>query len=247
MGWVVALVTLAGCAQSSGAPGQFDLTVALPPDLGLALDGAAPTVCNPVDPLSDNTPCANGCGVGTVGVTQNGACSCLMTCDPAYPTECPCDRRCAALVRGDAGMVGGACLFANGPGERCGVPGSATNSGRGCAQGTYCVAIDEADTLRYCSYDCGSTPCPAQLLCLTLTDPATGQPAGRACVSSARPNGKTAGSPCAPTGLPADACLTGLLCDGTCKPECDGPGAACASGTCTRLTFGTRIVGYVCK
>ena len=48
------------------------------------------------------------------------------------------------------------------------------------------------------------------------------------------PNGnKDLGQACSD----GDVCTRGLLCDGVCAQQCDGPGATCATGTCTRSTI----------
>jgi hypothetical protein len=80
--------------------------------------------------------------------------------------------------------------------------------------------------------------CPIQSACLQLNGVAT-----KACVIDSVMGGLAAGAACGPT----DACVTGYLCDGTCKPQCDRAGAACPSGSCTALSDGTGTVGYVCR
>jgi hypothetical protein len=231
---------LAACSQSSGAPDVKDLSVAVVHDLAVNnADLTPPSACNPVDPMSDGQACGAGCPSGTVGVGSAADCKCWLACDPATPTQCPCDRRCAPLTRGDLGVVGGACLIANGPGERCGQMGVTGPSAEGCAQSLLCVNADDPGMFRYCVYDCtGNLACPAQTMCLQLTGVAT-----EACVYNSVTGGLAAGTAC----MSSSACAVGLLCDGTCKPQCDRVGAACASGTCTALSDGNRTVGYVCK
>ena len=59
--------------------------------------------------------------------------------------------------------------------------------------------------------------------------------------------GKAGGATCDPK---VDNCMLGFICDGTCRTQCDGPGAPCGSGTCTPLTDalkGGRISAYICK
>jgi hypothetical protein len=137
------------------------------------------------------------------------------------------------------GVVGGACLAANGPGERCGETGVTDKNADGCAQGLLCINADDPGMFRYCNYDCtGNLPCPIQTACLQLTGVPT-----MACVYDSIAGGVAPGAACKPN----DSCQTGYLCDGTCKPQCDRAGATCASGTCTAITDGSRTVGYVCK
>jgi hypothetical protein len=238
MKWLVVALVVVGCDQDAGKPGVNDLSVALRHDLAVAGDLSAPSACNPVDPMSDGQACGTGCAAGTFGVTVSSGCHCFQKCDPLYPTTCPCDRRCATLVSGDAGVVGGACLKANGPGERCGQSGVSGDNALGCAQGLYCVNADDAAMFRYCVYDCATASCPIQTSCLTLVGGA-----GKACAFDSVTGGLAPGATCQPN----DSCQTGYLCDGTCKPQCDRAGATCATGTCTALSDGARVVGYVCK
>ena len=108
------------CDQDSGNPGNGnDLSVVVLHDFAVTGDLTAPNMCSTVDPMSDGQACPmTGCPSGTIAVGAGAECHCWQKCDPAAPTSCPCDRRCAQLVSGDAGIVGGACLLANGPGER---------------------------------------------------------------------------------------------------------------------------------
>jgi hypothetical protein len=98
---------------------------------------------------------------------------------------------------------------------------------------------------RYCNYKCVSqADCPAQTTCQPVF--VSGNPAGNVCAYNSGPNGnKDLGQTC----TTSDVCKGGQLCDGTCLPQCDGPGAACATGTCTSVddTATGKIVGYVCK
>jgi hypothetical protein len=237
--FVIGLV--AGCGTNSGTPSSTDMAISLP-DLTMATgDMTVPTMCNPVDPMTDGQACGMaGCPAGTIGVGSGASCKCWQKCDPSTPTQCSCNRRCAQLVQGDAGVVGGACLVANGPGERCGQANTTGKNAEGCAQGLICVNADTAGDFRYCVYDCtGNAACPIQTACLQLTGVTT-----QACAYISIDNSTLA---------PGDACTanqscdTGYLCDGTCKPQCDRVGATCASGTCTALSDGARTVGYVCK
>ncbi len=238
--FVFACVLAMGCGQDSGSPGASDMSVATVYDLSTGGDMTPPLQCSMVDPMTDGQSCGSGsCPGGTIGVGAGAACQCWQICDPATPTVCPCDRRCAELTRGDAGVVGGACLPANGPGERCGESGVSGVSTEGCAQGLICVNADDAGMFRYCVYDCtGNTSCPIQTACLPLTGTNT-----MACAYDSMASGLAPGATCKPN----DSCVTGYLCDGTCKPQCDRTGANCASGSCTALSDGTRTVGYVCE
>ncbi|HEX9104186.1 MAG TPA: hypothetical protein VF997_18365, partial [Polyangia bacterium] len=136
---LVAGLAVVGCgdgAQHGG--GVADLAI---PDM-TARDLSIPTACSPTDPMSDGTPCAAGCPAGTIGVNLDGACKCYLTCtvDP----ECSCDRFCDPVTRPDAGVVSGACLLGNAPGERCGVDGAGAPifGNRFCAQLTMCINAD---------------------------------------------------------------------------------------------------------
>src|SRR5579859_1747305 len=223
------LVIVMACSASSGTPAVQDMAVAVLPDLAVSFDLTVPTACAPTDPMSDGQPCGNSCPGGQIGVGAGAACQCWQMCDPATPQQCACDRRCAPLTRGDMGVVGGACLVANGPGERCGQSGGTGLNAAGCAQNLQCVNADNALMFRYCNYDCThGEPCPAQTTCTQLTGVAT-----KACIYNSAMGGKAAGAACVPT----DQCDQGLLCaGGTCKPQCDRPGATCATGTCTAFT-----------
>jgi hypothetical protein len=209
------------------------------------LDQSPPANCAPVDPMDDGQPCGTGCPAGQRPVAAiDGACHCFHACDPAQPTACPCARRCATLNNADGGLAGGACVLANGPGQRCGLDPTGKPYGNGgCAQGTECVNEDAAGRYRYCAYDCSrASDCPMYTACLALSS--SGAPLGMACALDSSDNGtRNIGDACSAV----DVCKPGALCDGTCKPQCDGPSASCPSGTCTALVDGTRTVGYLCK
>ena len=241
---LAALFAVAGCgnddAQHGGGP---DMAV---PDM-TARDMVIPTACSPTDPMSDGTPCSAGCPAGTSGVNlPTGECKCLTNCtsDP----ECSCNRYCATLSKPDAGVVGQACVPGNSPGERCSRDAAgAPYYLAACGQLTVCVNADAAKMFRYCNYKCTvQADCPAQTVCQALYD-SMGNPIGNVCAYVSGPNGtKNLGDACAPA---TDVCKTGLLCDGTCLPQCDGPGATCATGTCTLVNDAAsgKIIGYVCK
>src|SRR5581483_2973021 len=99
---------------------------------------------------------------------------------------------------------------------------------------------------RYCSYKCDTqSDCPSQTTCQPLMD-GSGNVIGNVCAYISGPNGnKSLGQACGAS----DVCQTGELCDGSCEQQCDGPGAACPSGACTRLDDPTsgKVIGYVCK
>ena len=147
---------IAGCGQDSAAPAVNDLSVPMVYDLAVRFDLTPPSACNPVDPMSDGQACGmTGCPAGTIGVgRRRRPCHCWQKSDPSAPTDCACDRRCATLTSGDAGVVGGACLLANGPGERCGQTGGTGLNAQGCAQTLLCVNADDPGMFRYCAYDC---------------------------------------------------------------------------------------------
>jgi hypothetical protein len=234
---------VAGCGNDDAQHGGGgDMSV---PDM-TARDMTIPTACSPTDPMSDGSPCSAGCPAGTQGVNlPTGECKCLMDC--TADAECSCNRYCSTLSKPDAGVVGKACVPGNTPGERCGSNGSGMPYGlKSCGQLTVCVNADASKMFLYCNYKCESqADCPAQTTCQPLFD-ANNNPIGNVCAYNSGPNGnKDLGQACA-TG---DVCKTGQLCDGTCLPQCDGPGATCATGTCTVLndTASGRTIGYVCK
>lgn len=236
----IACFAVAGCGDDSQpGGGGADLAVA---DLG-APDLLPPAMCAPDDPMTDGTPCSAGCPDGTLAVNLAGGCGCYQKC--ATNTECACDRLCDPIRVGDAG-VGGACLVGNDPGTRCSRDAMGQPYGHVfCGQLTLCVNADPAKMYRYCSYLCDAqADCPAQTVCQPFTAP--DGTSGKVCAYVSGPNGtKNEGDPCGPN----DVCKTGLLCDGVCRAQCDGPGAACASGSCTRLDnpASGKVIGYVCR
>jgi hypothetical protein len=195
-------------------------------------------MCNPTDPMNDGQPCGTGCPMGQTCVNSNSGPVCRLDCDPNAQASCPCDRSCYGLTTPDGGVAGGACFPGNPAGERCN-----SNFGTGdCAQGRFCINSGGSMNA-YCAYDCKmNTDCPAQMFCAMINN-SMGQLVGTACAYTYNSMGKAAGAACAAT----DSCVTGYLCDGTCKPQCDGPGGTCAAGTCTALTDGAKTIGYVCK
>jgi hypothetical protein len=242
--WLVAALAAAGCGDDAKhGGGVFDMSV---PDM-TSFDMTTPTACDPTDPMNDGTPCSakGGCPTGTIGVNFGGTCSCYTKCtvDP----ECSCNRLCDPVKLDDA-SAGGACLPGNTPGERCSRdPVTGNPFGEViCGQLTVCVNADAAQMFRYCSYKCVTqSDCPAQTTCQQLTD-SMGNPIGNVCAYNSGPNGnKMLGEAC----TNSDVCQAGQLCAGVCAPQCDGPGAACASGTCTRIDDPTngKVIGYVCE
>jgi hypothetical protein len=239
---MLALLMVSGCgdddANHGGGP---DLAV---PDMSMP-DLLQQTSCNQTDTMGDGQPCSGGCPANTIAVNLGGSCQCYATC--TGNAECACDRLCDPVSLPDAGVVAKACLPGNLPGERCGRDTGGQAFGHVfCGQLTTCVNADAAQMFRYCSYLCNTqADCPAQTQCQSLTD-TMGNPIGNVCAFTSGPNGnKSAGQVCAA----GDVCKSGLLCDGTCVPQCDGPGATCASGTCTKLDdpASGKVIGYVCK
>ena len=192
----------------------------------------------------DGQPCGTGCGQGNTcaGYDANSL-GCHAICDLTAP-DCPCGRRCVAIGTTSSGAPSAACLPANGAGERCGKDPSGNNYGYGsCAQELTCVG-PSADN-RYCAYPCvTSHDCPAQTACTAVVSDGTSV-SGTVCWYNSQPTGLPAGTACGLT----DICISGTLCDGTCKSHCNGPGdASCAAGTkCTALMSGAQAIGYVCK
>jgi len=243
---LVMLCALLSACGDNPAPGGDDLSAAadlfMPGNLDLG------TTCSPTDPMTDNQDCSAGtsvCPVGTIPVNlPAGGCRCLYKCDPGNQGGCPCSRRCVTLTAGDAGVIGGGCFVANGPAERCGADGTGTPFGTGaCAQSLHCAGRTNGPA--YCLYPCNSqADCPAQTQCGQLTN-SGGMPIGLACQYVYGAAGKNPGDPCQPT----DACQEGYLCDGTCKPQCNGPGGPCAGGTCTALsdTGQNKVSAWICK
>lgn len=240
-----AAFAVAGCGSDDAQHGGGGADMAVP-DM-TARDLLIPTACSPTDPMSDGSPCSAGCPAGTSGVNlPTGECKCLTNC--TVDAECSCNRYCAKLSKPDAGLVGMACVPGNTPGERCGTNGSGMPYGlKSCGQLTVCVNADAAQMFLYCNYKCETqADCPAQTICQALFDK-NNNPIGNVCAYTAGPNGtKDLGQACTPA---TDVCKTGQLCDGTCLPQCDGPGATCATGTCTVVndTATGRVIGYVCK
>jgi hypothetical protein len=187
--------------------------------------------------MNDMMPCGTGCPSGQVCF---GSGTCYLACDPNDQATCPCDRYCGALVGPDGGAAGGACFPANTEGERCGTtfgPGMG-----GCAQSLFCVSA-AGTTNAYCSPVCTQqSDCPAHTGCVAILNSMM-MTIGMACAYDYGPNGLAEGSKCGAT----DSCISNTLCDGTCLPQCDGPGGTCASGTCTAVTEGSATLGYVCK
>ena len=99
---------------------------------------------------------------------------------------------------------------------------------------------------RYCNYKCLSqADCPAQTNCqadLRFDGQSDRQ---RVRVQLGTERQQDLGQAC----TASDTCKTGQLCDGTCLSQCDGPGATCATGTCTIVndTASGKTIGYVCK
>ena len=233
--WLLAGLCVVGCSANTkhGGAGGADLSVIV--DLAAPADLVIPAACNPIDDHSDGQTCSTtvACPSGTIAVALGGACRCYRRC--SLDVECPCDRLCDALTASDGGAAGGACLPGNAAGTRCGQDASGALIGNGlCAQGLACVDADS--THRYCAYLCTSaTDCPAQTMCLPLSDQSS------ACALVAGPT--AAGASC----TDGSDCVDGQLCNLTCKTQCDGPGAACTTGSCTALLFGNKVVGYICE
>jgi hypothetical protein len=247
--WLAAALSaafaVAGCgsddAQHGG--GAQDMSV---PDMTVR-DMTTPTACSPTDPLNDGTSCAapGGCPTGTIGVNLGGSCKCYTTC--ATNPECSCNRLCDPVTLNDAG-AGAACLPGNDPGERCGRD-TTTGAPFGnvfCGQLTVCINADPPPSqFRYCSYKCvKQADCPAQTSCTQYTDQFGN--VGSVCAYNSGVNGnKDLGQACTST----DVCKLGQLCTGVCSQQCDGPGATCATGSCTRIDdpASGKIIGYACK
>jgi hypothetical protein len=246
--FVACAIGLVGCGDTQEHGGGVqDMSV---PNMG---GGSGPDMakavpkCSATDNLGDGKPCgANAaCPSGQTSVNVKGACVCYANCDIAHQAQCPCDRFCslAGAIVPDGGTLGGACLPGNGPGERCGTDPGGNPFGHGiCQQGTGCFASDTMGQQSYCVYICfgQNSMCPQQTAC----DIMQGSMPFYGC-DVQHLNGKALGAACT---IGTDNCALGGICDGTtCKPQCDGPNATCASGTCTAITDGMRIVGYACK
>lgn len=238
---VGASLAFVGCGDDTQHGGAVDMGI---PDLSASSgDMTVPTSCNPTDNMGDGQSCAMPCPSGTIAVNLAGTCKCYATCNTN--PECACDRLCDPITVNDAG-AGGACLPGNLPGTRCGRDMNGTAFGNVfCGQLTLCVNADPNLQFRYCNWKCNTqADCPFQTACVAYT--VNGQPAGNVCAYISNANStKALGDACDPT---KDACQVGQLCDGSnCRTQCDGPGATCATGTCTAVNDGTRTVGYVCK
>jgi hypothetical protein len=148
----------------------------------------------------------------------------------------PASGRCVS------GAMAGDGTCENGAGERCGQTDATGPNAAGCADGLACAPASVlSDTLAYCIYDCAHQNCPSQTMCEKY-----GGSSSYCFYDSLLDNGTfaQAGERCTPGQLD---CGPGLLCDGTCKPQCDRAGASCTNGACTAIGSGNQIVGYVCK
>jgi hypothetical protein len=209
------------------------------------------TPCNPVDPKNDMGSCNSmPCPTGQtcIDIGSDAGPQCFLTCDPNNQGSCPCDRACGPLTGPDGGPAGGGCFPENTVGERC----NSTFGTGGCAQNLICFS-SAGTTNSYCLPFCKTNAdCPMHTGCVQiieqLADGGT-MPVGMACAYDYGPTGKAIGSACGAT----DMCISDSLCApggdaGTsCLPQCDGPGAMCATGTCTAVVEGTSTIGYVCK
>jgi hypothetical protein len=262
----------AGCSDNGQAPGGNDggrdQSMTSGDDLSMGGNnegGAGPadlatvTSCTP-DPGDDGQACGNGCPSGSneIGFTdQTGMCHCWKQCNPNNPADptCYCGHVCQPVYAptGDGGfqIFGAGCVPTNGPGERCGADANQKLYGWGiCPLSTFCITQGTGAGDSYCEYKCNDqTDCPSGTTCIPVHNGA-GMSIGNACLlnmTSAQNGGKAAGAACAPT----DACVTGTMCDGTCKPVCGGPwDQSCTGGThCTALldSGDQKIAGYVCK
>ena len=274
--FVGATLAFAGCgAAKTGAPILHDMATTLEADSAFARDMAASALsdfatpptgdaasaspdlaiaspsCVP-DPMTDGQPCGNGCpvGSGTIPVNDQAlGCKCWYSCTPMQNT-CPCGRRCDALYSPtDGGLKPngmGACIPANGGGERCGTDGKMKPYGSGgCQEGALCVNEDQAGKFSYCMYSCAKqADCPVGTTCLPL------QNGSDACIiNDAEMNGKALGAAC----MNGDLCALADECDGAiCRKQCDGPKdiTTCTGGTkCIALTdvANQKIAAWVCK
>lgn len=236
-----ATALLFSACGDEGNNGVMDMSMTLPDGaVDAGADLASASACNPTDPMTDGQECDNtACPAGSIGVIEGTSCKCRYACDPANQSVCPCNRRCVELFAGDAGSIGAGCLFGLGAGERCGA-----GVEKPCAQRLTCAG--PAAGTPNCLHECeGQTDCPQQTVCAEIRDQNMNV-IGKACQYISGEFGQPAGANCQPT----DACTTGHLCEGgTCKPQCDGPGATCAVGTCQAFvdTATNKTVGYVCK
>ena len=209
-------------------------------------DAGTMTGCN-MHP-NDGQICSMGCPAGALEVQdQTGVCHCWDPCPVGDSSSCPCGRSCRKLTfAGDAGAPPtGACIPANGPGERCGADANNKPYGNGsCLDTTLCVSVDSAGMFGYCDYLCtGASDCPAGTQCSPLS-----MGGMKVCVAAEAPMGKAAGAAC----KVGDVCVPQSACDGaTCKPQCNGPGdtTTCTGGTsCKPVSDPTssKIAYYVC-
>jgi hypothetical protein len=230
------LTTLAACAapeETTRNEATVDLS-SIVVDMSGSTSDLVSGQCNPVDPKTDGTACNpdNSCSSGLVGIIANGACKCYFGCNISGPADCPCSRHCTELTSSTDGS--GVCLLAAGAGERCG------QGFLDCAGALRCAAVDDKGTAFYCANLCSAQQdCPAGTLCQSL---ASGV---KACVLNVAAMGASQGQTCSNSAL----CTVGLLCDGVCKQQCDGPSYpnSCSSGSCTALTDSGKTSGYVCK
>lgn len=243
---LIAIFWASGCGDDNGGAtdGGRDLAMQLADggsDQGAGVDQAAP-MCSMTPQTGDGQACSPAsCPGGQNCVSFNAQpFTCYYACSPGNPGQCSCDRVCATLMNADGGVVGGGCVPGLGAGEKCGqgIP-------KPCAQRMFCAGPSGGTA--YCLHQCeSSVDCPLQTTCAILMS--GGVEVGKACQYVSAPAGIAAGGACAPgMGTP---CITGHLCEsGTCKPRCDGPGATCTAGACTKVTdtASGRTLGYVCK
>ncbi len=250
----LSLVVAVGCSGNNQPAPVPDLSMSQPIDMAMMMntgDMAHSNMCQP-DPMTDSQPCGNGCPAnsGTIPVQdQSGMCHCYYTCTPNQPNSCPCGRRCQGLCTPvDGGCVDngqGACLHANGAGERCGSDMNGKPFGYGlCQDGTLCV--NEGMTKdAYCMYKCTKqSDCPSGTTCLGLNT----NPPSNACILNSSEMGTAIGMSC----MPADLCAIASLCaGGTCTQQCNGPmdTTTCGNKMCKAIVDqnNMKIAGYVCQ
>lgn len=261
-GWglvLVAAAALAGCKDDTmmnNTPPDMSMMMNNNKDLSMMMSmndlSMPPNMCQP-DPGMDGMQCINnGCPQGLIAVgDQGGVCHCWYTCTPDQANSCPCGRNCNKLfMQTDAGMVPsptGACLHANGAGERCGQDANKMPFNYGnCQDGTLCVNEDQAGMYAFCMYKCTNKPgdCPAETTCLSL------QNGGSVCaIQSSDQTTMKLGDAC----TSGDVCPVDSLCDTTCKQGCNGPWdkTTCMNNTtCQAIAdpkTNNKIAGYVCK
>ena len=131
-------------------------------------------------------------------------------------------------VDGGAGDLGVGSFL--GPGERC-------DATLPCTPGLVCGGLSGG--VHHCLYPCvpgsdlGANDCPPQTEC-TLPPHSYGA-GGYACmyVSKSDATARQPGEACTQS---SDHCVSGYICGAsTCDVQCDGPGAACPTGTCQLL------------